>query len=224
MTEEKWLTRNDPDTLLQFVGPRASSRKLRLFACACCRRIWDLLTDPVHRHAVETSERYADRLATRAELKEARANAWKCGSRVHVGPARAAAPRGMLREASLAADEIRGVLYARACAGLVPEDQVQAGHTADTSERAAQSALLRDVIGNPFRVAEVDPAWLRWQQGTVVRIAQTIYEQRRFADLPILADALEEAGCTDAAILAHCRQGGEHVPGCWVVDLLLQKD
>jgi len=66
----------------------------------------------------------------------------------------------------------------------------------------------------------VDPSWPAWNSGAVAKLAAAINEGRRFADLPILADALEESGCADAAILAHCRGGGEHVRGCWVVDLL----
>jgi hypothetical protein len=58
----------------------------------------------------------------------------------------------------------------------------------------------------------------------VTALAQSIYDQRRFADMPILADALAEAGCTNADVLNHCRQPGEHVRGCWVVDLLLGKE
>jgi hypothetical protein len=83
--------------------------------------------------------------------------------------------------------------------------------------------LLRDILGNPFRPVAIDPAWLRWHDRAVVHIAQTIYDQHRFQDLRLLADALEEAGCTDPAILGHCRGQGEHVRGCWVVDLVLDK-
>src|SRR5262249_60028660 len=86
---------------------------------------------------------------------------------------------------------------------------------------ALQSTLLREIFGNPFRpTPALYPRWLAWNDGTVAKLAAAIYDGRRFADLPILADALEEAGCTDAAMLAHCRGGGEHVRGCWVVDLL----
>jgi hypothetical protein len=88
-------------------------------------------------------------------------------------------------------------------------------------ERAKQAHLLHDIFGNPFRPVTIDPARLHWNDATVPKIAQSIYDARRFADLPILADALEDAGCADAAILEHCRSGGEHVRGCWVVDLLL---
>jgi hypothetical protein len=83
--------------------------------------------------------------------------------------------------------------------------------------------LLRDIVGNPFRLVTVDTAWLENNDKCVVRLAQAIYAGRAFDRLPILADALEDAGCTDAAILEHCRGPGPHVRGCWVVDLLLGK-
>jgi len=84
--------------------------------------------------------------------------------------------------------------------------------------------LWRDIFGPlPFRPVAVDPAWLAWNGGTVPAIACRVYAERAFHDLPILADALEDAGCANADILAHCRGGGEHVRGCWVVDLLLGK-
>jgi hypothetical protein len=83
------------------------------------------------------------------------------------------------------------------------------------------AAFLRCFFPNPCRPAPaVDPSWLTWNDGTVAKLAAAIYDGRRFSDLPILADALEDAGCADAAMLAHCRCGGEHVRGCWVVDLL----
>jgi hypothetical protein len=78
--------------------------------------------------------------------------------------------------------------------------------------------LLRELF-NPFHIG-VDAAW---QTTTVVRLAQAIYDGATFEHLPILADALEEAGCTDAAVLRHCRGPGPHVRGCWVVDRLLGK-
>jgi hypothetical protein len=84
--------------------------------------------------------------------------------------------------------------------------------------------LLRDIFGNPFRPATLDPAWLRWNDDAIPKLAQAIYDERSFDRLPVLADALEDAGCTDAEILKHCRQPGPHVRGCWVVDLLLGKE
>lgn len=98
------------------------------------------------------------------------------------------------------------------------------------AERSANATLLRDIFGNPFRPVTLDRAWLAWNGHTIPKLAQTIYDER---DLPsghldagrlaILADALEEAGCSNVDILSHCRSPAPHVRGCWVVDLLLGK-
>jgi hypothetical protein len=92
-----------------------------------------------------------------------------------------------------------------------------------SEELAAQCELLRELVGNPFRSATVDPAWLSWNDGAVRKIAAVIDAEKGFADLPILADALEDAGCTDAELLGHCRRPDGHAPGCWALDLLLEK-
>ena len=92
-----------------------------------------------------------------------------------------------------------------------------------SSEREAQAALVRDIFGNPFRPTTVPPTLLAWNDGTVPKIAQGIYEERAFDRLPILHDALLDAGCDDEDILAHCRSDGPHVRGCWVIDLILGK-
>jgi hypothetical protein len=92
-------------------------------------------------------------------------------------------------------------------------------------EEEAQSVLLRDVSGPlPFRSISLDPAWLTWHGGLLVSMAQRMYDSRDFSDMPVLADALEEAGCTDQDIVGHCRSGGEHFRGCWVIDALLGKE
>ena len=84
-----------------------------------------------------------------------------------------------------------------------------------------QVALLRDIVGNPFRPATFDPAW---RTSTVVALARQMYDSRDFTAMPILADALQDAGCTSDAILGHCRDAhATHVRGCWVVDLVLGK-
>jgi hypothetical protein len=90
-------------------------------------------------------------------------------------------------------------------------------------ELEAGCHLLRCIFGNPFRPVILSPAWLTWHSGLVVSMAQRMYESRDFLDMPILADALEEAGCQDPDILGHCRSGGQHVRGCWLIDLLLGK-
>jgi len=87
-------------------------------------------------------------------------------------------------------------------------------------DEAAQAVLLREIVGNPFRPVPLDPSWLT---STVQNLAAAIYEERAFDRLPILADALEDAGCANQDLLHHCRQAGEHVRGCWAVDILLDK-
>jgi hypothetical protein len=93
--------------------------------------------------------------------------------------------------------------------------------SAAAPERAAQAELVRCIFGNPFRPVTPDPSW---RTSTVVALAQQMYESRDFAAMPILADALQDAGCVDEAVLDHCRTDGPHVRGCWVVDLLLGKE
>jgi hypothetical protein len=88
-------------------------------------------------------------------------------------------------------------------------------------ERAEQASLLRCICGNFYRPATIDPVWLTWHDGLLVSMARKMYDSRDFTDMPVLADALEEAGCTNQDILNHCRQSGVHVRGCWVVDLLV---
>jgi hypothetical protein len=88
-----------------------------------------------------------------------------------------------------------------------------------------QAALVRDIMGNPFqRTAGLDPSWLLLDRGVVHDLAAGIYETRAFDHLPVLADALEEAGCADDALLAHCRGPAEHARGCWALDLILARD
>ncbi|HJZ57133.1 MAG TPA: hypothetical protein VKE74_19340 [Gemmataceae bacterium] len=90
----------------------------------------------------------------------------------------------------------------------------------DPGEEAKLAPILRDVFGNPFRPITLDPSWLTI---TVVALARQMYDTRDFTSMPILADALQDAGCEHPDILGHCRGPGPHVRGCWVVDLLLGK-
>jgi hypothetical protein len=83
--------------------------------------------------------------------------------------------------------------------------------------------LLNELAAEPGQAVTVKPSWLRWNGGLVGKVAQGIYDERQLGDLPILADALEEAGCNDPALLEHCRRPGGHALGCWAVDLLLGK-
>jgi hypothetical protein len=85
--------------------------------------------------------------------------------------------------------------------------------------------LIREIFGNPFRpVSPIGKDVLSWNEATVVKLARSIYEEQRYHDMPILADALEDAGCTDLDILDHCRKPGVHARGCWLLDLLLERE
>jgi hypothetical protein len=211
MTEAEWLAEPHPTQQLWKLRGLLRSRQFRLFACACCRRIWDKLDEP-GRRAVEVAERFADRRATARELAEARP---PLGQMSVWSPPRCAC--GPTAQIIRCAQEAAGFALSGEWFGLANWREVV------VQARQAQNALLRDIAGNPFRRPALSPAWLHAQDGAAVKLAEAIYEERAFDRLPILADALEEAGCTDADILTHCRGGGEHVRGCWVVDLLRQK-
>ncbi len=245
MTEAEWLACDDPQKMLEFLRGKASDRKLRLLAVACHRRIWHLVTDkPISRKTLEFAERYADGLATRSELH---GNAW--GKRGSVGSAvqRKAWDAAELsiymgahtvcetvlrkdpelyRQREAAWDALwpnyslsESLQMAEA---TMPADWLKTGRDAWTEERIGQCGLIRDIFGAAhFHTVPVDSSWLT---AAARCIAETIYNERRFADLPILADALEEAGCTSAEILEHCRSGGEHFLGCWALDLVLGKE
>jgi hypothetical protein len=103
----------------------------------------------------------------------------------------------------------------------VGDEWVAASERAWEAELDWQVDILHDLFGNHFVSVSLDPSWLSWNGAVVPRLARCIYDERRFEDLPILGDALEEAGCGNNDILRHCRVKREHVRGCWVVDLLL---
>jgi hypothetical protein len=202
MTEQEWLQATDPKPMLEFLKGKVSDRKLRLFACACCRQVWDRLVEQASRRAVTTAEDFADGLASDDELEEARLRAgWaeKWSGQPDAADA-----------AAWAASQETGILWVIT--------------TARRTASVSQAALMRDIFGNLFHPISLDPTWLTWHDGLLVSMARQMYDSRDFTDMPVLADALEEAGCTDDDILAHCRQPGEHVRGCWIVDLLLGKE
>ncbi len=100
---------------------------------------------------------------------------------------------------------------------------VAAQRALGTTEGEAQADLIRCIISNPFHPVTINPSWLAWNGGTVVKLAQGIYDDRAFDRLPSLADALEDAGCDNTGILSHCRGKGPHARGCFPVDLILGK-
>jgi hypothetical protein len=215
VTEEQWLACANPNWMLGYIQAGASERKLRLYACADCRRLWHLL-EPRSRRLVEVAERFADGAASAAEREAAQAGA-AAAARESAGPARAAALAAVWADLPDARESVRAIAGPAGTASGEPR----------SVSRPARCGILRDIFGNPFRPVAINPACLTPQ---VVTLAQAAYEHRDLpsghldpARLAVLADALEEAGCADADLLGHLRGPGPHLRGCWALDLLLGK-
>ena len=248
MNEQDWLSSTDPTAMLRYVtgtedGERGnghrlvSARKLRLFACACCRQVWHLLTDDAtcgrcngkgsyhssitrdsridhpcadcsgigrinrSRRAVETAERYADGEATEEERQQA-----SC--------------------AALRATEGSPTNAVVAWASLGDTPQGAAQHAVNiVAGKPALAAILRCIVGNPYKPVRLTTVLVGgnmglpharppWLTPTVLRIAATIYAEQRWDETGVLADALEDAGCSDADLLAHLR-GKPYRMRCW---------
>ena len=212
MTEKEWTACTDPTPMLEFLRGKISNRKLRLFACACCRRIWHLLPDRRSRKAVEASERFADGQITLEKLQCVRGDArWAA----NVATRNSDDSEGVKWiVAHLTEPDVQRVLFAVWPASYLGGREI---------EYPLQCALLRDIFRNRIDPVTLDPRWLAWNENTIPKLAKGIYDERAFDRLPILADALEAAGCTNPDILTHCRSDGPHAKGCWVVDMILDK-
>ncbi len=192
----------DPALMLAFLRDKASDRKLRLFACACCRLLWRHLTEDVGRARVEAVER---RLERRTAVPPRRYGSAPT-------PQHGDSPALYTEVASIFAgcdDAFAAALVTSAMAERA--DPVGAG-------RDAQVALMADIFGRPTR-----PIDRRWRTPEVQARAQIIYDRRRFQELPDLADLIEASGLPPHNALDHFRSVGPHVRGCWALDLLLGK-
>jgi hypothetical protein len=225
MTEAEWLECIDPRPMLEFMRGKASDRKFRLFAVACCRHIWPLLIDVRSRKVIELSEQFADGGASAEELLNGLRDASEAAEMVPSPPdaAEAACYEMVVPEFGLAwAAGAAADAAAHATATTPYQEGVgyDYDHARVSAERVVQCHLVRDIFGNPFRTLTIDQFCRTPTQET---LACTIYDERSFDRLPELAEALELAGCHDAGMLGHCRNSGLHVRGCWVVDMLLGK-
>jgi hypothetical protein len=206
---------------------RVSDRKLRLVACACARNVRRRLRSPACARAAEVAEQFIDGTVGRADLMRAGQSAWRALRRL----------ARILRDWSNKKRRLEIAPNRVAWATALPDARTAAHHALDAHVQADEHAragrwecdLLREIFGNPFSSsAGFDPAWRAWGEGVLVRLAQAAYDERDpergtldNIRLGVLADALEEAGCTDRYVLGHLRSGGDHVRGCFVVDHIL---
>jgi hypothetical protein len=230
MTEAEWLASTDIDALIKALGRKPSKRKRRLFGCASVWRIWEFIPTE-HRTAVMVAEQFADAIVSEAELERheraAKVAAWGHFDKSYVKTAvqACACVTGKLPTTS-----VSGWWYAVTImewkraeeSGTNPElsDFIGVTKQAEKEELSHQLVIFRDIFGNPFRPVAFDP---NWRTSTAVVLATQMYDTRDFSAMPILADALQDAGCDNTDILDHCRSAGPHVRGCWVVDLVLGK-
>jgi hypothetical protein len=209
MTEEEWLACYNPQPMQELRELLGSHRKLRLFNCHCCRRVPEILQAVRHREILEVAEDFAEGIITPEEMASRRdrwfdfkypfplAGTWEWALDLTADPERAVGSTRLIAYS-----------VARASGDQVKEQRIQA-------------VMLRELFGNPFRSVVVAPSWLT---STVVALASQMYESRDFSAMPILADALQDAGCDCDDILNHLRDpNATHVRGCWALDLVLGK-
>jgi hypothetical protein len=236
MTKDEWFTCSDPRKMLEmfdkthFRQAKWARRRLRLFACACARRVLHLNNIPQLNQALEASENYADWQIPMAKIKCVR----QAGFLAMTARERTPCPwDGYAERAAFRTTEINPYRAALdVCAeaqwasawhaqpvsarGVGPEQE-----SAAARERAQQCHLLRDIFwSTTFQPIDIDRRWLT---STVIDLAQAIYDERAYDRMLILADALMDAGCDNDDIIKHCRGDGPHARGCWVVDLILGK-
>lgn len=237
MTEAEWLACDEPGPMLDWLEnrppwgapvdpkrtiiilrgqkspggerPPPSARKMRLLLVGCSRLVWDQIPPGELRETVLTAERYADGHAAPEDLSRTRDRYYSLGGEMG-GPN----------------DGHDSLVLRLAFAAAYPNDRIVQPRFGTTWWGVQQLAgryiptLIREIFGNPFRRVAADTSWLT---STAVALASQMYESRDFGAMPILADALQDAGCDSDDILDHCRGPGQHVRGCWVVDLILGK-
>jgi hypothetical protein len=219
MKEKAWLACTDPRKMLAHLGGAPSDRKLRLFSCACCRRAWGFAKDRRLEPLLLLFEGLADGTVRDRRRGPARERCYKI-TQADVGDSQhclAWEMWGGMRSSFIREDNDLGESAAAAFgygAGRGPEF-----YPAKAAERTEQARLVREIFGNPFRPVAFEPAW---RTDTVLALARQMYESREFGAAPILADALQDAGCPHTELLDHLRAlDGVHSRGCWALDLVL---
>jgi hypothetical protein len=219
MTEAEWLASTDPTPMLEFLRGKASERKVRLLAVAFLRHLQHLLPEDRCGPVLEVAERYADGNVGLKELKRARKRAEQALSWAGTladNPASSPVPASLRRDVASAL--VHTTMRSRPM--MFSLDLLR-----DLANASYFATLVRDGFGSPFRTSSPLPgSVLAWNDGTARHMAEGVYNERAFERLPILADALLDAGCEDESLIAHCRGDRPHVRGCWAVDLILGKE
>jgi hypothetical protein len=230
VTEAEWLAFTDPGSVLDFLQTcsGATERKLRLFACACVRQARYWVTGEKSLRAIEFAEEFSDK-PKREQMQLWRKYRAMCVEAGH-GPGSRSRWWGGLENPSWIVRTLTEPEQQRRSRGILAAivrltGAARKAATEPEVPRSSIATLLHDIFLNPFHpTSALDPIWLTRSDGAAPRVARAIYNDRRFDRLPLLADALEDAGCTDAEPLGHLRSPGPHVRGCWAVDLVLGKE
>lgn len=222
-TEQEWFAAacTDAQVLSGGYPGMPSERKLRLFGCACLRSLDVLFRYPDGPKCIAACERYAD-----GEIKGKTLLRWRrvAAALRYKGTVPGQTDMNQWYAATYlleACDSTHNGWVFTAESILREEAGKPFGAEFLAGAKERFTGFLRDVFGNPFRPVAFDPDW---RTGHTAGIASTMYKGRDFAAMPILGDALEDAGCEDTDILTHCREPGDHVRGCWVIDWLLGRE
>jgi hypothetical protein len=235
--EQAWRGATRCSELLR-VDADISGRKWRRFAVECCREVLPLCVEPWHRETFEQAERIADGPNPGAPCKgiaqlgaaedwRRRWDGWyplsgwtwfgSDGSRTKAWVERALIDLGVWRKGAATRHRVHESLLAALAPDTSPDRERLVGEW-----EGRFAVVLREIAGDPFALVNFDPNWRTW---TAVKLARLMHGIREFSAMPILADALQDAGCDNEDILSHCRDtGATHTRGCWVVDLVLGKE
>ncbi|MCI0701763.1 MAG: hypothetical protein L0241_11825 [Planctomycetia bacterium] len=224
MTEAEWLACNNSWLMVEQSTSKVSDRKVQLFVCACCRRHWKRLSDIRLQKAVEVAEALAEGIASGEEARNASKQASQAARSVLAHQLRRFVD---LVDRTLTGSRNTWANLPHQLAEVIANEESEEPRSdlyqwAYLDEQEEQMKLLRDIFGNPFRAVDFSS---EWRTDTALSLARQMYESREFSAMPILADALQDAGCDNDDVLNHCRDAKQiHVRGCWVVDLVLGKE
>lgn len=233
MTESEWISGDDSRRLLDFMRDKAEDRLFYLFAAACCRRSWSLLTNPASRVAVEVTEGLADGLLGREATRIAAAEACeveelKCFDVTRdVAEAAATLLRGTPMYAAQKCDAYitRALAIVMAGEPLLTMDDMWMDHDEYVrAQKQANADVARDIFRHPSQpLPKIDTEWLDWRDAAIPRMCQRMYDSMDFGLMKGLGRSLHIAGCTDEEILDHCQSNIPHFRGCWLIDSILGK-